>query len=384
MTVEFMPADPLGIGIELEFQLLDAKTLDLVDGILPLLELYPESSYVKPEFIQNTVEIATRVCYSLAELDSHVHSLVSELDARCRRLGMRLCGAGTHPFGKRLALITPQPRYRLMEKADAYLSHTQITFAEHVHIGMRSGEEAIRLMREIKAYLPLLMAVSASSPFWRGYDTRYVSYRQRILAASRSYGIPPSFSDWQAFTGFLDTTCRAGIFQTVRDIHWDIRPQPRLGTLEIRVMDMQPTVGEAIILAGLVRTLVTYLRNTPPWARPPGLPQPLPWYLEKHNHYQVSRLGLAAPVISTARGDLKPLRQVFRETIETLRTTAADLEQSACLEQLCQTVSQGVSYARQRAVYQATHSLRTVTAALVSELEHELAAGNGRMPCSSG
>lgn len=139
VDLEFQPSAPDGIGVELEFQLLNTATLDLVDGILPLLELLPDSRYVKPEFIQNTVEVASKVCYSLAELQSHLSTIVAGLRAKCLLLGMTLCGAGTHPFSQSMAILTPTPRYLHMEQTGGYLSHVQITFALHVHIGMPSA-----------------------------------------------------------------------------------------------------------------------------------------------------------------------------------------------------------------------------------------------------
>lgn len=244
----------------MEFQIIDMESLDLTDRIMKLMELYPDSANIKPEFIQNTVEVASDICTSLPELESQVKQMVLELLGNCHDLGFTLCGAGTHPFSEQLAILTPLPRYLRMEQTSAFLAHNQITFSTHVHIGMTSGDEAISIMRQLKAYLPLLIALSASSPFWRGYDTGFASYRHRILAATRSYGIPPSFENWQFFNDFFDASQQAGVFETINDIHWDIRPRPHLGTLEIRVMDAQATVAEAAALAGLVRAIVYFLK----------------------------------------------------------------------------------------------------------------------------
>lgn len=257
--MEFIPSQAMTIGMEMEFQIVDQQSLNLIDRILSLLDLYPGSTNIKPEFIQNTVEVTSDVCTSLQELEKQVREMVADLLVNCHAIGVTLCGAGIHPFSKELAILTPLPRYLRMEQALGFMAHNQITFATHVHIGMTSGDEAISIMRRLKPYLPLLIALSASSPFWRGYDTCFASYRHRILAASRSYGIPPSFENWQGFSDFFITTQQAGIFETINDIHWDIRPRPHLGTLEIRVMDAQATVAEAVALAGLVRALVRLL-----------------------------------------------------------------------------------------------------------------------------
>lgn len=367
--MEFRPSRPDTIGMELELQLLDAATLDLADGILPLMQLYPSSVYVKPEVIQNTVEIASKVCGSVAELEAHVRAIAAELRARCAGLGMRLCGAGSHPFSVRPGLITPQPRYLAMERRYGHLSHAQITFATHVHIGMRSGDEAVSMMHRLKSYLPLLIAVSASSPFWHGLDTGFASYRHRVLAVTRSYGVPPSFARWDDFCRFFDTTRRAGLFGSVNDIHWDIRPRPHLGSLEVRAMDAQATVGEAATLAAFVRALVHGLRTD---ALPDaGLPHPLSWWIEKENHFAASRLGLAARYIADEAGTVHELSELWRAVYAALVPIATQLGEGKYLERLRKRLETGPGYVTQRMAYQTTGSLKAVVAGLVARLERE-------------
>lgn len=369
--MDFRASEPRTIGMELEFQLLDAHTLDLADGILPLMDLYPGSSYIKPEVIQNTVEVASRVCCTVPELGAHLLGIVSGLQENCRNLAMTLCGAGTHPFGRRLALITPKPRYLHIEQREGLPAHTQITFAAHVHLGMTSGEEAIRMMQELRTYLPLLIAVSANSPFWRGYDTGHACYRHRILAAARTYGIPPTFNSWDEFVHFFEVGRKANVFETIKDIHWDIRPQPSLGTLEVRLMDMQPTVGEAIDLAAFVRILEAYLARVPQAERPARLPRPLPWWFEKQNHYQAAHLGFEAMCIHDEDGSLVPVATLFADVVEAVSEIADQLGLSPQLERLRRRVEAGVGYVRQRRVWRETRSMREVVAALRRELTLE-------------
>jgi carboxylate-amine ligase len=363
--------------MELEFQLLDARTLELADGILPLVELYPDSPHVKPEVIQNTVEVASRVCFGVSELEEHVRSIVTGLQDSCRSLGMTLCGAGTHPFGRRLALITPRPRYARIEREEGLHLHMQIAFAAHVHLGMGSGEQAIRAMEELRPFLPLLIAVSANSPFWRGYDTGHACYRQRILAAARTYGIPPSFGRWEEFARFFEVGRKAGAFETIKDIHWDLRPQPSLGTLELRLMDAQPTVGEATDLAALVRALVAYLDRVPRAERPASLPKTLPWWFEKQNHFQAAHLGMEAACIHDEDGSLVPMTKLFAEVTDAVSETAEELGHLARLERLRRRVETGVGYVRQRRVWRETRSMREVVAALRDELAQEASRERG-------
>jgi carboxylate-amine ligase len=370
--MDFKPSNPGSIGLELELQLLDADTLNLVDGILPLIDFFPDSPYVKPEFIQNTVELTTRVCSDIGELREHMFELARDVRSRCDQLGMRLCGAGTHPFCERLALITPIPRYQRMEKASGYLGHTQITFATHVHVGMQSGQQMIETMNQLKAYLPLLIAISANSPFWRGYETGYASYRHRILAASRSYGIPPSFDSWHDFENFVETTRHAGVFDTIPDIHWDIRPRPHLGSLEVRVMDAQSSIGDAIAIAALVRTLVTFIRDRRQDALDESLPQPLPWWLEKENHFQASRKGLKARYVATAQGDSLKMKDVWRRVTSAIRPVSRSLGEEEYLDYLIDRINEDPPYMRQQREFERSGSLRSVVDDCVSQLVREL------------
>jgi len=363
--MDFRAGDPQTVGLEFEMQLLDGHTLDLRDGILSLLEFFPDNPHVKPESIQNILEVITPVCTSVAEMHAYLTPLVRALMARCEALGMMLCGGGTHPFSQKLGLITPRPRYQAMEQRVGFLIHNQITFATHVHLGMRNGDEAVVLMHRLKPYLPLFIALSANSPFWRGYDTDCVSYRHRLLAASRSYGVPPSFSDWSAFCRFYEITERAGLFQGINDIHWDIRPRPHFGSLEVRAMDTPPTLSEAMALAAFIRALAMLLREEPDQ---PELPQPLPWWTEKENHYQASLRGLEAAYIYNEAGDARPLREVWQTVHAAVAPYAGQLGEAHYLASLAHAVANGLGASRQRHAWRNRQAWPEVVRALVAEL----------------
>ena len=183
MAIEFQACEQATVGIELELQLLDAETLDLMDGIVPLIKLYPDREFVRPEFFQSCVEISSPPCANTTDAQAHLLQTLSGLMANCRKLGMTLCGGGTHTFDQRLALITPIRRFQELEASYGYMALTQLTFATPVHVGMPSGNTAIFVMRHLTPCLPALLAVAANSPYWRGYETGYASYRSCILAA---------------------------------------------------------------------------------------------------------------------------------------------------------------------------------------------------------
>jgi carboxylate-amine ligase len=371
--MEFNASEPLTVGAEIECQLLRNDTLDLTDGIMKLMEFYPRSPYVKPDFIQNTVEIASPVCDSIVTLHTDILTLMTNVHTRCGELEMRICGAGTHPFSRKLSLVTPFPRYRNMEKSMGHLAHITLTYGTHVHLGMPSGEAAIDTMRKLRRYLPVLIALSANSPFWRGYETGHVAYRHRILAATRSFGIPPSFESWQEYVQFCETMSRAQVFDTARDVHWDIRPHPDFGTVEVRVMDAQSTVRDAMALAAFVRALAATL-----WNESDGedrVPRPLPWWIEKENHFQASRLGLQAAYVADDKGTVMPLSGVVYEVLERVQAAAESLEERAYLEHLQWRVNTGLGHLRQQHAFESTGSAEGVAAELVTELDEELLTG---------
>ncbi|BCX81465.1 glutamate---cysteine ligase/carboxylate-amine ligase [Methylomarinovum caldicuralii] len=365
-TLQFRSSRPFTIGVEWELQLLDAAGLDLADRVLPVLEAFPDSPWIKPEFIQSCVEINSRPCDDIDALQAHLQTVVATLQRRCAGLGLALAGAGTHPFCRRLALITPLPRYLRQKKAYGYLARNQITFATHVHLGMADAETAIALMNDLRAYLPVLLALGANSPFWRGYETGFACYRQRILASGRSYGMPPGFDSWNEFCRFYRVTRKAGVFESVRDIHWDLRPRPVLGTLEVRVLDAQSRLEDVLALAAFVRCLARWLLQTPAAARPPELPRPLPWWLEKENYFQANRLGLGAAYID-AEGGVRPLRTIAVTLCDLLAQCARPDEQ-APLRCVRRRLLSDAGWQRQLAAWRRRGNMQAVAGDLVRQL----------------
>lgn len=369
--MEFKGSPTASIGVEIEWQLLDSDTLDLSDGILALLAGHPEHPAIKPEFNQSTVEINSKPCETIRELESNLTSILADLQSRCQDSGMRICGAGTHPFCQRLATVTPLPRYLAQHQKFGHLADLMKTFALHVHVGMPSGDEAIAMMAALKPYLPILLALSASSPFWWGHDTGYASYRQRVLASMRSYGLPPTFKSWQEFSDLFQAGRAAGMFDVIRDIHWDLRPYPDFGTLEIRIMDSQPTLREAIALAALIHSAIAYLQHCRREGRAGFLLKPCHGWIEKENYFRASHLGLDAYYIEDDRGHSRPFRRIIEDILEALAPIAAQLGETEYLKFLEKRLEGGSSYIRQRRVFQETGSQKEVVASLVRELEEE-------------
>ncbi|MDJ0735118.1 MAG: YbdK family carboxylate-amine ligase [Nostocaceae cyanobacterium] len=370
--IEFKSSPTASVGMEIELQLLNPQTLKLVDGILPILEQDPDYAFIKPEFNQATVEIISKVCEDIPELEADIFSVLRNLKARCDKLGMTICAAGTHPFCDRTSPVTPLPRCIILQKDYGYLADMMMTFALHIHVGMPSGDEAIDIMGRLQPYLPILLALSASSPFWWGRDTRFASYRQRFLASMKTYGISPTFKNWQEFADFFTIAKYAGICEDIRNIHWDLRPHPDFGTLEVRVMDAQPTVKESIALAALIHSLMLYLRLQREGKQRGFILTPQHWLIHKENYFRASQLGLDAKYIEDQQGNSRPIRNIVIDILDALASTADILGEGSHLQFLRERLKTGASYLRQRQVFQETGSLQAVVASLVRELDQEL------------
>jgi carboxylate-amine ligase len=358
--------------MEIELQLLDPATLDLTDGILPLLEALPGHPNVKSEFNQSTVEINSTAQQNMRDLGEEMYALTALVRERCRGLGMAVSGGGTHPFCSRPATITPLPRYLAMERYGGYLSHMLMTYAFHVHVGMASGEEAVAVMKRLRPYLPVFMALSASSPFWWGNDTGYACYRNRVLASMRSYGLPPNFENWREFSEFYEGARRARVFDSFEDIHWDMRPRADMGTLELRVMDNPPTLREALMIASFIYALVGFLRDEYAAGEHTPLIRPSPYWVEKENHFRASLSGMDAVFIGDEGGGTVHVRKVMEDVLGALAGTAASFGVEEDFSRFAALLDDEPSYERQRNVLKETGSLREVAASLVRELDEDL------------
>ena len=368
----FKPSKAFSVGMEMEFQLLDSCTLNLTNRVEEVLPLFPSSDQVQPEFIQNTVELISRPCFGVAEMERDIRSIARKVGAEVQNLGMVLAGGGTHPFSPELGVMTDRPRYRDMHDKYGYAAHNQITFANHVHLGVPSPEEAMLLMAELKTLLPVLIALSANSPFWRGFDTRFAAYRHRILAASRTYGQPPEMSDWEDFRFFVEQSIAAGTFQSVNDIHWDIRPRPHLGTIEVRVMDNPATVSEALEFAAFLRALVGYLRRTRGQTLLRTL-QGVDWWVHKDNCFLASRDGVDARIIIDRSGQYVWLADVIAELLEACEPEAEHLQEAAYVRSLRRRFeASGLGYQRQRAIRDGADSGEELVSALRDALLADL------------
>lgn len=376
--MKFKPSPRPTVGIEWELQLLDAVTLDLFPGIMPLMDFFPNAEFVKPEYIQSCVELNSCIAENSDEAVAHIGETLAGTLQRCAELDMTACGSGTHPFCRRLALITPLPRYQRIEKAVGYLAHTQITFSTHVHVGMNSGDEAMRVQSRLVPALPALIALSANSPFWRGHETGHAAYRHRILAATPSYYLPPRLKTWDEFSDFMDAAIRAGMVQGIKDIHWDIRPHPDFGTIEIRTMDAASDLLTLHALVSFARSIVLSMRDASVEKINKILPPELPEWIARENCYRAAHHGLSAKYIIDEQGNVRSLSDIIAQLIEFCRAAAEEYGESAGLDLAAELLSGVPGYERQLKAFEQNHSPHDVAQALTIAL-----AQDTRVPASN-
>lgn len=356
------------VGVEWELQLVDTKTLDLYNGILPLMEFFPEAKHVKPEYIQSCVELTSCVAKTSDEAVRHISNTLIHIKQRCQELEMDVCGAGTHAVCRELALITPKPRYLRLKQDAGHLAHRQITFSTHVHTGMRSGDEAIRAMSHLVPVLPAFIALSANSPFWRGYKTGHAAYRHRILAASPYYGLPVSFQNWAGFEKFFNAARKSGVIRRIKDIHWDVRPSPVFGTVEIRTMDAVGDLQTLRALTAFARVMTVCMARASTGEVSRIFPIDLPRWIIKENCYRASHHGLNAMFIHDEQGNSRPLRGLIEDLIDFCQPTAVVIGEGRNLERCRKILIDGPGYVHQLKVYAASHSARTVVESLRDQL----------------
>ncbi len=247
------------IGVELEIQLLDTETLELASRAPEILaRVRPDlSQKIKPEFIQSMVEINTGICANVAEVESDLKESWQHLQEIAGGLGTALYSASLHPFSRHEdQTVSDHPRYRKIMDELQITGRRFITQGLHVHIGIHDEEMAIKVYNNMRIYLPVLLALTTSSPFFESEDTGLMSYRSKLFEALPLAGMPDSMSDWEDFENLCNLMMKSGIIESVKDIWWDVRPHPDFGTIEVRVCDLPSSLNDILAVTALIQALV--------------------------------------------------------------------------------------------------------------------------------
>src|ERR687885_2139998 len=258
----FGAGDPYTLGVEEEYMLLDGETFDLVqhiDTVLAAVSGHELEPRINAELMQSVLEIATPVCRTPAAVEQQLRKIRAYVSEIARTEGMRVGSAGTHPFSLfERQRITARDRYRNLVDQLQYVARRELIFGMHVHVAVDDPEKAIQVVNGLLNHLGHLLALSASSPFWRGEPTGLSSSRQMVFAAFPRSGPPPRFRDYADYAAVVNQLEKTGCIQDYTHIWWDIRLHPRLGTVEIRICDAVTRVEEAVALTAYCQALVKH------------------------------------------------------------------------------------------------------------------------------
>src|SRR5213083_2672848 len=259
---KFGQSDPYTLGVEEEYMLLDGESFDLVqhiDTVLAAVAGHELEPRINSELMQSVLEVATPVCHTPAGVQQQLLRIRRYVTDVAREKGLRVGSAGTHPFSLFEAQrITAKDRYRALVDQMQYIARRELIFGMHVHVAVDDPEKAIQVVNGLIAHLPELVALSASSPFWRGEPTGLRSSRHMIFAAFPRSGPPPRFRDYADYAQVVGQLEKTGCIADYTHIWWDIRLHPRFGTIEVRVMDAITRLEETVALTAYVQALVKH------------------------------------------------------------------------------------------------------------------------------
>ena len=354
---------PFTIGIEEELMILDAETLELVNAIESMLEAAPVGE-IKPELMESVLEVSTDPCRNTAEAGDQLRALRAQVREIAARKNLTIGSAGTHPFAMwEDQRIVARPRYRDLVSALRFVARQELIFGMHVHVAVDDPEQAIHVANGMRVHVPILLGLSANSPFWRAEATGLASTRTPIFRAFPRMGIPPTYKDWEDYEARIEFMINARVIEDYTYLWHDVRPHPKFGTVEIRVMDSQThvehTLGIAALVQGLVRELCEHFDAGKQLSR-------YPFEMLDENKWLAARHGLEGELVDLPQWDRVPARELARRLIDRIRDHCADLGSAAELEAVEDLLERGNGAARQVVVYEANHDLREVVAEIVA------------------
>jgi len=362
-----MQAPSLTIGIEEEYQIIDPETRELRSYITEILqEDEVVLREVKPELHQSIVEVGTTVCRTPAEAGHELRRLRRLVNDLAARNGLRIAAAGTHPFSSWLTQeITPLERYIGVRQDMQLLAQQLLIFGTHIHIGIEDREFLIDAMNVARYFLPHLLCLSSSSPFWVGEETGLKSYRSVLFRNFPRTGLPRPFRSWGDFKYLEETLVRTGCIPDGTKIYWDVRPHPLYPTLEFRVLDVCTRVEEAVCLAAILQAIVAKLWKM---RRDNTTFRVYASDLIEENKWRAVRYGLEGSLIDFGKQQEQPARVLIRELLEWFIDDVVDeLGTRAEVEYVGQILEHGSSADRQLAVWRRTGDLKAVVDHLIAE-----------------
>jgi glutamate---cysteine ligase / carboxylate-amine ligase len=350
------------IGIEEELMILDGSTLDLVNAIESLLEP-AEAGEIKPELLESVLEISTEACDTISDADEQLRGLRRQVIETARDKGMAIGAAGTHPFAHwEDQRIVARSRYRDLVSALRFVARQELIFGVHVHVGLDDPDKAIHVANGMRVHMPVLLGLSANSPFWRGDATGLASTRHPVFRAFPRVGLPPTYDNWEDYSRRIEFMINAKVIDDYTYLWHDVRPHPNFGTVEVRVMDSQTRVEHTIGLAALVQALVKELAEH---FDENGQLAKYPFEMLDENKWLAARHGLEGELVDLPSFERVQTRTLAQRLLDRMREHAQDLGSESALEAVRDLLEHGNGAARQMVVYEANHDMRELMGEIV-------------------
>ncbi len=357
------------LGIEEEFQIVHPETRELRSYVSKLLEEGKTNALlrerVRPEMHQSVVETGTGICRDIKQARAEIVELRGSLRDLAKKEGLRIVAAGTHPFSDwKKQEITDGARYKNIVEDLQDVARANLIFGLHVHVGIKDRDTAMALANQIRYFLPHILAISTSSPFWLGRNSGLKSIRSEIFKRFPRTGIPGTFRSYAAFQSYVDLLVKTGCIDNAKKIWWDVRAHPFFDTVEVRVCDMATRVDDCVAIAALIQALMgklylLYRRNL--------AFREYPRALIEENKWRAVRYGMDGQLIDFGKKEQVPMRELAGEILEFVSESADIFKSHDDLDRIRAIVKDGTSADRQLRIFAETNSLTAVVDDLIEQ-----------------
>jgi glutamate---cysteine ligase / carboxylate-amine ligase len=358
--------------------IVDQETLDLtssIEGLLEALGDIDKDGEVKPELMESVCEIATEPCPNTREAGFQLRALRRLVQQVAGERGAAIGSAGTHAFALwEDQRIVSRPRYRDLIAGLQFVARQEIIFGIHVHVGLDDPDKAIHVANGMRVHVPILLALSANSPFWRGQVTGLCSTRTPIFRAFPRVGIPPRYEDFEDWSRRIEFMTTAKVIRDYTYLWYDVRPHPNFGTVEVRAMDSQTRVEHTLGIAALIQAMVKELAEH--YEAGESLSR-YPYEMLDENKWLAARHGLEGELVDLPKTDRVGAAELVRRLMTRLRPHAEELGSADEFDGLEDILENGTGSARQMVVFDANHDLQEVVREIVEASVPEAAEATG-------
>ncbi|HVQ39732.1 MAG TPA: carboxylate-amine ligase [Pyrinomonadaceae bacterium] len=353
------------LGIEEEFQIVDPKTRELRSHVSEFLEEGKMilGEQIKPEMIQSMIEVGTGICKNIQEARADITRLRSIISSLAAKTGLVIVAASTHPFSSwQDQKIYDDERYTLLVQELQSVARSLLIFGLHVHVGVADPERRIHIMNAARYFLPHVLALTTSSPFWMGHNTGLKSYRTEVFKQFPRTDIPDHFDSYSNFQRYVELLVKTGCINDGRKIWWDLRPHPIFPTLEFRICDIPTRVDDTIAIAALFQAIVAKLTKL--------IEKNLGFRLYRRmliqeNKWRAVRWGLDGKMIDFGKQKEVPTRDLVLELLDFVDDVVDELDSRKEIEHIHTILERRTSAEEQLRVFEETKDLGAVVDRLV-------------------